>query len=100
MLMLHSLMLISSCYDNTSLLYSCSRKADWLRRRQLRLLGQSECACTVSVECTCTNPENKYGRPFLRCSIRPNFVLIRPCLGCSPYISYELLDLFQVDIFY
>ena len=40
---------------------------------QLRLLGRSECACTVSVECT----NDEKNRPFLRRSIRPNLVLIR-----------------------
>ena len=41
---------------------------------QLRLLGRSHCACTVSVKCT----DDEKNRPFLRCSIRPNLVLIRP----------------------
>ena len=44
---------------------------------QLRLLGRSHCACTVSVKCT----DDEKNRPFLRCSIRPNLVLIRPWIG-------------------
>jgi len=87
MLMLHILMLISSCSDNTSVhqyYYSGSNsliKAGWLCHNQLRLLGRSGCACTVNVECS----NDEKNRPCLRCSIRPNLVLKSgPYPGIAP----------------